>query len=415
LAMADTLTEPQKKDFHFVTQKTYKDQGSFFLNAFWKELESKAEDIWRCYKRFLDLDRQQYNGLPKEKRPTETYVETTSLDEFWSHKYLESHGKTLTALEFRNEFKKIDANFDKRMSFIEFLIWEYQIPIKELMLRPQGADAGEILKAQELLNQVGILFNEAQKALDQATSTEKAAQDAEKAAVASAQKAKSAAEDAKKTEEAAKQAAALAAKAADEAKARADAAEKAAREQQAAVDDLKQQETAYSAKTKELEAKAESGGVSGMRAKNELAQHLAEDPLPLRKAKLNAEAAAKKTEKAKKEAHDAADKADKTRQAAVAAANSAEKDRIKAEEAAAHAANLRAAAEKATAVARHDKELAEAAVQEAQKKVEEAEAFLEEQKRKGSGDKKGTFWWLDRELRERKEYMPKTGSAKLLF
>jgi len=49
------------------------------------------------------------------------------------------------------------------------------------------------------------------------------------------------------------------------------------------------------------------------------------------------------------------------------------------------------------------------------KKVAEAEAYLEEQKRKGAGDKKGTFWWIERELKERKEYMPKTGSAKLLF
>jgi hypothetical protein len=413
--MADTLSDPQKKDFHSITQKTYKDQACFFLNAFWKEFESKAEDIWRNYKKFLDLDRQQYNGLPKEKRPTETYVEMNSLDEFWSHKYLETYGKTLTAIEFRNEFKKIDANFDKRMSFLEFLVWEYQLSIKELMLRPQGADAGEILKAQELLNQVATAFTEAQRALDQATTTEAAAQQAEKAAVASELKAKSAAEDAKKTEEAAKNAAAVAAKAADEALARANAAAAAAREQQAAVDDLKSQEDAHAAKTKELEAKAEAGGVAGMRAKNELAQHKAEDPLPLRKAKLNAQAAAKKTEKAKQDAADSAAIAEKSKQAALTAANSAEKDRIKAEEAAAHAAHLRTAAQHATEAAKQDRLRAEEAVREAQRKLEEAEAYLEEQKRKGSGDKKGYFWWLDRELRERKEYMPKTGSAKLLF
>jgi hypothetical protein len=413
--MADTLTDPQQKDFHTITQKSYKDQACFLLNAYWKDFEAKAEDLWKNHKKFIDLDRQQYHGLPKEKRPTETYVEYTSLDEFWSHKYLESQGKTLTAIEFRNEFKKIDANFDKRMSFLEYLIWEYKIPLKELMLRPQGADAGEILKAQELLNQVASAFEEAQKALDQATETEKIAQDAEKAALVSENKAKSAAADAKKTEEAAKNAAALAAKAAQEAQSRANAAAAAAAEQQAAVEDLKSQEDAHAAKTKELEVKAKAGGVAGMRAMNELAQHNSEDPLPLRKAKLKAQAAAKKTEKAKLDAADAAAAADKSRQAAQAAADSAQKDRIRADEAAAHAANLRAAAQKATEAAKHDRVLAEEAVLEAQRKLAEAEAYLEEQKRKGSGDKKGTFWWLDRELRERKEYMPKTGSAKLLF
>jgi len=412
--MADTLNDIQKKEFQVITQKTYKDQGSFFLNAFWKDFEQKTEDIWKMYKKFLDIDRQEYNALPKDKR-AENYAQNHSLDEFWSHKFLESHGKTLTIIEFRNEFKKIDANFDKRMSFLEFLIWEFNIPLKELMLRPQGADAGEILKAQELLDQVSVAFSEAQRALDQATEAERAAEKAENTARDSEHRAKLSAEAAKKTAEAAKHAADIAAKDAAAAKARADAAAAAAAEQQQAFDDLKSQEDAHAAKTKELEAKAEAGGVAGMKAKNELAQHKAEDPLPLRTAKLKAGAAAKKSEKSKQEAADAAAAAEKSKHAADTAAASAEKDRINAENAAAEAAKFRAEAEKATAAAKHDRYLAEKAVEDAQKKVAEAEAYLEEQKRKGAGDKKGTFWWIERELKERKEYMPKTGSAKLLF
>jgi hypothetical protein len=412
--MAETLSEQHKQDFQTITQKSYKDQACFLLNAFWKEFEPKCEDIWKNWKKFQDLDRQQYNALPKDKKP-ETYTEYHSLDEFWSHKFLESYGKTLTAIEFRNEFKKIDANFDKRMSFLEFLIWEYQISIKEMMMRPQGADAGEIAKAQELLNQVSDACAEAQRALEQSKATEQAALKAEKAAVESENRARQAAEAAKKTEDAARNAAAAAAKDAAAAKASADAASAAAAEQQAAVNDLKSQEDAHAAKSAELQAKAEAGGVSGMRAKNELAQHLSEDPLPLRKAKLTATAAAKKTEKAKQVAHEAAAAAEKSKQAADAAAESAQKDRIKAEQAAEAAAGDRASAEQATAAASRAAKAAEDALQDALRKLAEAEAYLEEQKRKGSGDKKGSFWWLDRELRERKEYMPKTGSAKLNF
>jgi len=412
--MAEDLNEVQKQQFQAVTQKSYKDQVCFFLNAYWNEHNEKAEDLWKHWKKFLELDRMQHNALPKEKQP-ETYVESPSLDEFWSHKYLENLGRTLTAIQFRTEFKKIDANFDKRMSFIEFLVWEYKLPIKELLARPQGSEAGEIIKAQELLNEVAVAFNAAQQALDKATATENEAKRSKEAAVASENRAKQAAEAAKKTEEAAKGAAAAAAKDAAAAKSSADAAAAAAAEQQAAVNDLKSQEDAHAAKTKELEAKADAGGVSGMRSKNELAQHLAEDPLPLRKAKLSATAAVKKLEKAKQVADEAAAAAQKSKQAADAAAASAERDRIQADSAADAAARDRCAAEEAAAVAQKDRLAAEAALEECQRKLAEAEAYLEEQKRKGSGDKKGTFWWMDRELRERKEYMPKTGKAKLLF
>jgi len=321
------------------------------------------------------------------QKKTDGYVELTSLDEFWSHKFLESLGKTLTAVQFRNEFRAIDINSDKRMGFVEFLIWEYKVDVTNFLQRPQGGGGGEIQKAQDLLNQVTTAFNTAQAALDKATKTENEAKKSKEAAV--------------KSEEAAKVAAEAARKTAADASAKAAEAAAAAGEQQAAVNDLKSQEDAYSAKTKELEAKCEAGGVSGMKAKNELAQHQAEDPLPLRKAKLSATAAAKKTEKAKQVADAASAAAETAKQAADAAAVAAEKDRIRAEEAA--------------ITAEKDRVSAEAAVEEGQKKLAEAEAYLEEQKAKGTGETHGTFWWLDRELKERKDHMPKTGKAKLLF
>jgi len=328
----------------------------------------------------------QWNALPKDKKG-DAYVQASSLDEFWSHKFLESIGKTLTAIEFRQEFRSIDINTDKRMGLIEYCIWEYKVDVKTMLQRPQGGGGGEVQKAQELLDQVASAFTAAQDALDQATKTAAEAERSKVAAIESEKKAKEAAESAAKTAEASAQKAAEAAA--------------AAAEQQAAVDDLKAQEDAHAAKTKELEAKAEAGGVSGMKAKNELAQHLAEDPLPLRKAKITATAAAKKTEKAK--------------QSAEAAAQAAAEAKAKADAAAASAENDRLSAEKAAAAAKSDQEAAEAAVQEGQKKLAEAEAFLEEQKAKGTGQTHGTFWWLDRELKERKDHMPKTGSAKLLF
>jgi len=72
-------------------------------------------------------------------------------------------------------------------------------------------------------------------------------------------------------------------------------------ELQRAIADLNQQEKAYNQKTDQLTKKSEDESaslVSRNKSKNELAQHLGEDPLPLRKAKLTSEAAFKKAEKA---------------------------------------------------------------------------------------------------------------------
>ena len=74
----------------------------------------------------------------------------------------------------------------------------------------------------------------------------------------------------------------------------------ACEELEAARADVKSQEDAYNSKTEQLKTASESGGVvSRNKAKVQLDAHLAEDPLPLRKAKLTLEAAQKKADKAR--------------------------------------------------------------------------------------------------------------------
>jgi len=67
-----------------------------------------------------------------------------------------------------------------------------------------------------------------------------------------------------------------------------------------ALAELHEQESTYNKKKQELEDKSEDGSlgvVQRNKAKNELSQHLAEDPLPLRRAKLTTAAATKKSRK----------------------------------------------------------------------------------------------------------------------
>jgi len=296
------LNDAQKAEFESLVGKNYKEQAVSFLNAFWNEVGTKAEEIFKHWQTMIELDKQQHNALPPAKKP-ETYSQGKDLDEFWSHKFLETIGKTMTAVEFRQEFKKIDSNVDKKMGMIEFLLWEYKQSPKELVTRPQGTADPEALKAiteaQKLLDDVSVAFAAAEKRKAEAT----------------------AAETELKTEMA----------------------------------KLKEQEDNYSKKTQELQTKSEGGGVAAMKAKNELAQHLGEDPLPLRKAKLSTEAATKKAEKARKAAEDAF---------ALCA-----------------------------------------------KKLQEAEDYLAQQRLKGGGPTLGLFWWMDRDLQEKKKFMPSSGKA----
>jgi len=132
------------------------------------------------------------------------------------------------------------------------------------------------------------------------------------------------------------------------------ACKQAQAEVSAALAEVHRQEKEYNDKLSALEAGANdqsAGGVKRNKAANELAQLKGEDPLPLRKAKLTLGAANKKAEKATAAA-----------QASVAAAEAA---------------------------------------------FAEAERQLDAIKKAGGGAAKGRIWWMERELAEKKKFMPK--------
>lgn len=219
--------------------------------------------------------------------------EGCAVDEFNAHRFLESFDRTLSVRAMREKLYGVGVEKVKLVPITYYLIFHFDVDWSKLVNAAPG-DAEEIAKAQAML-------------------------DAAKAALKEAQDADA-------------------------------AAKKAQAELEAAQAELQAQEDAYNAKTEELKRKSEEGGiVSRNRAKNELAQHLGEDPLPLRRAKLNTDAAVRKAEKA-----------------AAAAAE---------------------------------------ALAEAEARFAEAEAYLKEVSSK-SGSSQGSIWWIDRELHEAKKYMP---------
>eukprot|EP01101_Sappina_pedata_P004408 TRINITY_DN185_c0_g1_i1.p1 TRINITY_DN185_c0_g1~~TRINITY_DN185_c0_g1_i1.p1 ORF type:complete len:291 (-),score=142.79 TRINITY_DN185_c0_g1_i1:79-915(-) len=230
---------------------------------------------------------QQFAKLDLQKG-----AEGNALDELNAHRFLESNKETLTVLEMRDLLRKsgaIPANSrPKDFPITHFFMAHFKGDWHVLVNTLPGENAEEIARCQVLLKQIQDSIPELQKAESEA---------------------------------------------------------------KAAAQEQHKQQKIYDDRTTDLKKKSEEGSVVAQnRAKNELAQHLASDPLPLSRAKITAEATAKKAERA---------------------------------------------------------------VAKAQSMVNEIEEKLKELALK-SGSSAGTLWWIDRDLHEAKQYLPtrKGGRSK---
>jgi DNA repair exonuclease SbcCD ATPase subunit len=213
-------------------------------------------------------------------------AEGNELDELQMHRFLESFKETMTVTEMREALRATGAisGTAKLFPITHYYINKFKVDWKKLVNAPQGDNKAEIEEAERKLNEVSVAFNAAETRATEA-------------------------QQALKTSEAREA----------EAKQREAEAKAAQQELEAALAELKAQEDAFNNKTAELTRKSEDESVSMVnrnKAKAELAQHLASDPLPLRKAKINQEAAVRKAEKATKAAADARTAAEAARQKA---------------------------------------------------------------------------------------------------
>eukprot|EP00301_Raphidiophrys_heterophryoidea_P024350 c7879_g1_i1.p1 GENE.c7879_g1_i1~~c7879_g1_i1.p1 ORF type:complete len:443 (-),score=126.28 c7879_g1_i1:78-1349(-) len=394
-------------DFRRIVQKKYSDQAKWWLNSFWLDgADKEAEHIWTLVQLFIKFDEnKRENGF--------------ELDEFYSHKVLESLNETLTVIDFRNMMRRIDLDFNRHMSLIEYLLCKYSRTVEEVISGPQGANREEIQHTQDLINQTQAAVEEMQTRLAEAKEkraaarlAEETATKAEESSKITAKKAHEAKEAAKKTEDDAKKAQHESEVAEAAAKTAADEAAAAEEENRVALEDLARQEAEYAAKIAELEKKKEEGStVARGKASAELDQLKAQDPLPLSRAKISQGATLRKSEKARmaadtarahaqertKAAQESRQKAEANREAADKAASLAEDDAKAAEQARASAVEDRKAAEEA-------QDQVELAVTQCEEKMKEAHARLAELKKVGTAH--GDVWWMERELLEKQKYMP---------
>jgi len=142
----DDIKDSVMDAFNVASKKDYPQQAIFFLNAFWEEHSREAEKVWDYLQGFIVLDKKKDEGC--------------ELDEFYSHKFLENYGETMTALELRNAMRLIDINHDNQMSLLEYLLFRFDEKVEVLISRPQenGADEGRmspaLLKAWKALQAV---------------------------------------------------------------------------------------------------------------------------------------------------------------------------------------------------------------------------------------------------------------------
>lgn len=303
---------------------TYKDQSQFVLNAFWVEFgKDNAEIVWDLCAKMVELDeRNGENGC--------------ELDELTAHRFLESLEETLTVRELRDVLREIDIDTNKNVSMAEYLIYRFKCDWHELVHSIQGGNPEEVERAKALLS-------EAMRRVTQSQESARSARAAESNLATARRHAQSAEADMKVAE----------------------------REVKKSTDAVRLLEQQHNDRLAALLAQTTQGGqVSRNKAVHELAQAKAEDPLPLRRAKITAEAALKRAERAT----DAA--AEETRKV-----------------------------EAALVEAQKKRKEADAAVVQARRALAEAEDYLERVK---TTMPQGTVWWIGREIHEQKKYLPQS-------
>src|SRR5689334_7001282 len=114
--MAEKLSPKDLEFFKKANKTPYYTQAKLFLNAFWSDMQPKAEEVWTFTHGYIktDLHLKGLNMPNPDKEGTE-------LDENAFHYFLEKNIKPLTVLEARAKLKEADVSFDGKVSLLEFL------------------------------------------------------------------------------------------------------------------------------------------------------------------------------------------------------------------------------------------------------------------------------------------------------
>lgn len=165
MSFTEKLDKDSLEAFNQATKRTFSQQAQFFLNAFWDEYGSQAEIIYSVHWEYIKKADMHWKGVMY----IHLYEEGNELDfdqslyvfeqlgkflhepagQKWVKDYPTSVPKEMTAITRKQELReRVDINFDGKMSFLEFLLYQYNASPKTLMERSMGGpDLPEEVKA----------------------------------------------------------------------------------------------------------------------------------------------------------------------------------------------------------------------------------------------------------------------------
>jgi len=170
MSLVEKLDPESLKAFNIASHKKFSEQAQFFLNAYWNEFGSQAEEIysvaWDWIKR-ADMNTRgiKYLHLYEEGNELDFDMSLYFFEQLgkylnqnpqWKNDYAQSVPKEMTALQRKQELReRVDVNFDGKMSFLEYLLYQYNASPKTLMERSMGSELPEeVLAALRALDEV---------------------------------------------------------------------------------------------------------------------------------------------------------------------------------------------------------------------------------------------------------------------
>jgi len=183
MSFTEKMDEKSLAAFSTMCKKPFSEQAQFFLNAFWDEFGSEAEAIysvawevikladrrWRnvvyvhLYEEGNDLDFDMglyfFEQLVKfyaEPKAGAVLVGNPLVGPDLAKTYSKSTPVEQTAVVRKKELReKVDVNFDGRVSFLEYLLYQYKASPKDLMARQtQTGLPAEVIAAMKALEEV---------------------------------------------------------------------------------------------------------------------------------------------------------------------------------------------------------------------------------------------------------------------
>jgi len=173
-SFTEKLAPDALKYFNDLCQKPFSRQAVAFLNAYWSEVKDEAEFIfsvaWEIIKQ-ADMDTKGITLIHKYEEGNDLefniglrfyemlckFMEESKNAQY--KKYTRSQPEMMTSIARKKELReKVDVNFDGRISFLEYLLYQYRDVAnpKDFCTRSmaQGDEHPEIRKARLALEEV---------------------------------------------------------------------------------------------------------------------------------------------------------------------------------------------------------------------------------------------------------------------